>query len=156
MDYKSTRIGEFGDNQLKGINLVIKGVAKRYNFITGWELAKDWDKYPSMLLINLIVDLEKVGKYYDVKMLDYWLQEWKSDDFAESHYILNLAEDRKLDGLEEKNKLEKKINQAYEMIPDDLSTFYEFESDGTKGDYKCFIKVSQFQNGPSQKMYFSI
>jgi hypothetical protein len=74
-------------------------------------------------------------------MLDYWLEEWKSDDFAESHYILNLAEDRKLDGLEEKNKLEKKINQAYEMIPDDLSTFYEFESDGTKGDYKCFIKV---------------
>jgi hypothetical protein len=156
MDYKSRRIGEFGDNQLKGINLVIKGVAKRYNFITGWELAKDWDKYSSMLLINLIVDLDKVGEYYDVKMQDYWLEEWKSDDFVESHYILNLSEERTLDSGEEKSKLDKKINVVYEMIPDNLSAFYEFESDGRKRDYKCLIRVSQFQNGPSQKMYFSI
>ena len=134
MDYKTKRIGDFGDNQLKGINLVVKGVAKKFYFITGWELAEDWDKYPSMLLINLIVNLDKVGEYYDVKMQDYWLEEWKSDDFAESHYILNLVQDRKLDGLEEKNKLEKKINDVYEMIPDNLSTFFEFESDGTKRD----------------------
>jgi predicted nucleotidyltransferase len=156
MDYKSRRIGEFGDNQLKGINLVIKGVAKRYNFITGWELAKDWDKYSVMILINLIVDLDKVGEYYDVKMQDYWLKEWKSDDFVDSHYILNLSEERTLDSGEEKNKLDKKINGVYEMIPDNLSTFYEFESDGNKRVYKCSIRINQFQNGPSQKMYFSI
>lgn len=156
MDYKSKRIGEFGDNQLKGINLVIKGVAKKYDFITGWELAEDWDKYPSMLLINLIVDLEKVGEYYDVKMQDYWLEEWKSDDFVDSHYILNLSEKRTLNSGDEKNKLENKINELYKLIPDNFSVFYEFESDGIKRDYKCFIRVSRFQNGPSQKMYFSI
>jgi hypothetical protein len=156
MDFKSKRIGEFGEKQMMGINLAVKGVAKKYKFITGWELAKDWDKYPSLLLINLIVDLDKVGEYYDVKMQDYWLGEWKSDDFVESHYILNLAQDRKLDGLEEKNKLEKKINVLYEMIPNNFSTFYEFESDGTKGDYKCLIKVSRFQNKPTQKIYYSI
>jgi hypothetical protein len=51
-------IVEFGDKQLKGINLTIKGVAKKYPFITGWELNDNWDKWFSLVIINLIVDLE--------------------------------------------------------------------------------------------------
>jgi hypothetical protein len=156
MDFKSKRIGEFGEKQMMGINLAIKGTAKKYKFITGWELEKDWNKYPSFLVINLIVDLDKVGEYYDIKMKDYWLKEWKSDNFVESHYLLSLAEDRTLDSLGEKDKLENTINQLYKLIPDNLSVFYEFDSGLMKKDYKCTIQVTQFQNKPTQNIYYSI
>jgi len=156
MNIKSKRIGEFGDNQLKGINLVIKRTAKRFKFIIGWELTNDWDKYPSILTINLIVDLEKAEEYYETEMSDYWLKRWKSDEFLDSYYILNLSKDKKVNSLEEHDKLEETINELYKNLSDDLSVFYEFESDGLKKDFKCDIKIIQYQNGPSQKMYYSI
>ena len=156
MNIKSKRIGEFGDNQLKGINLVIKRTAKRFKFITGWELTNDWDKYPSMLTINLIVDLEKAEEYYETEMSDYWLKRWKSDEFLDSYYILNLSKDKKMNSLEEHDKLEETINELYKNLSDNLSVFYEFEYNGLKKDFKCSIKIVQYQNSPSQTMYYSI
>ena len=156
MEEKTKRIGEFGDNQMKGINLVVKGAAKKYNFITGWELADNWDKWPAMLAINLIVDLEKVGKFYDVKMSDYWLEEWYNDELIVSSYILTMSNETNSKSSEETRKINDTLKELYEILPDQFSTFYEFRYEDKVYEYKCFIQVHHFQNKPTQKIYYSI
>jgi hypothetical protein len=67
------RIGEFGEKQMKGINLAVKALAKKFPFVTGWELSDNWDIHFNIININLIVDLEKVREYYNVEISDYWI-----------------------------------------------------------------------------------
>ena len=156
MDFVTKRIGEFGEKQMTGINLAVKSAAKKFKFIIGWELAENWDKWPAMLSINLIVDLEKVGEYYDVKMSDYWLEQWQSDELVQSLYVLTLTDVTSPDSPDETKKINKTLTELYNIIPEQFSTFYVMESDKENYTFKCFIQVHHFQNKPTQKIYYSI
>jgi hypothetical protein len=155
MEAIKNRIGEFGEQQIKGINLAVMGLAKKFNFITGWELSNTWDRWPAMITINLIVDLEKVGKFYNVKMSDYWLEEWYSDEFVSTSYILTLSEDGN-SSPEETHKIDNNLKSLYEIIPDVFSVFYEYKTSEINFEDKCFTKLNRFQNKPTQKIYYSI
>jgi len=151
------RIGEFGEIQMKGINLVVKALSKKFPFVTGWELSDRWDIYFNIIFINLIVDLEKVGEYYNVDISNYWFDRWKSDEITDTSYILSMANNNLLDNLAETNKIKGKLEELYSILPDDFSLFYRFEDkDLNKIKNKCFINILYFVNKPSQNIYYSI
>lgn len=51
------------ENHIKGLNMVIKAVSRKFNFIVGWEIENL--KYEHTLFINILVDLKKVLEYYN-------------------------------------------------------------------------------------------
>jgi len=151
------RIGEFGEMEMKGINLVVKALVKKFPFVTGWELSDRWDKYFNIIFINLIVDLEKVREYYNVDISNYWFDRWKSDEITDTSYILSMANNNHLDNLAETNKIKEKLEELYSILPDDFSLFYRFEDkDLNSKKNKCFIDIHYFVNKPSQNIYYSI
>lgn len=154
---KGYRIGEFGEMQMKGINLVVKALSKKFPFVTGWELSQIWDEYYNVIFINLIVDLEKAGEYYNVEFSDYWIDSWKSDKMVDASYILSMAYNNNLNSLVETNKIKEKLQELYSNLPDDFCLFYRFEdTDLNKFKNRCFINIHYFVNKPSQNIYYSI
>jgi hypothetical protein len=151
------RIGEFGEKQMKGINLAVKALAKKFPFVTGWELSDNWDRHFNLININLIVDLEKVGEYYNVEINDYWIGRWNSDEVEDTSYILSTAYKTDLDNLVETNKIRKKMDDIYSSLPDDFCMFYRFDdAELNKFENKCFINIRYYVNKPSQNIYYSI
>ena len=60
--------------QLKGIDLSVKAVSKRFPFVESWKFTDDYQKYSSNLYIDLIVDYKKIGEYYGFKLLPVYEQ----------------------------------------------------------------------------------
>jgi len=61
MDYK------LNDKQMKGIDMVIRAIMKKYKFIKRWELYPDHEQYDSVIFINVIMDYQEFAdtyKYY--------------------------------------------------------------------------------------------
>ena len=61
MDYK------LNDKQLKGVDMVIRAICKKYKFIKGWELFPRHEDYESVLFIHVIMDYQEFAdtyKYY--------------------------------------------------------------------------------------------
>ena len=58
---------KINDKQMRGIDMVIKAIMKKYKFIKGWELYPDHEKYDSVIFINVIMDYQEFAdtyKYY--------------------------------------------------------------------------------------------
>lgn len=81
------RDDNFNDTQIKGIDLTIKAISKKYPFIKGWEFIKDYQKWKAHLYINVIVDWVEVGEFYGKKLKPYWLEEFKNNKKIDSSLI---------------------------------------------------------------------
>jgi hypothetical protein len=58
---------KINDKQMRGIDMVIKAIMKKYKFIKGWELYPDHEKYDSVIFINVTMDYQEFAdtyKYY--------------------------------------------------------------------------------------------
>ena len=58
---------KLNDIQMRGIDMVIKAIMKKYKFIKGWELYPDHGKYDSVIFLNVIMDYQEFAdtyKYY--------------------------------------------------------------------------------------------
>lgn len=55
------------DNINKGINIAVKMIKKYYPYIIGWEFDGGFNQYKYTFYINLILDREKVMKYYGLE-----------------------------------------------------------------------------------------
>ena len=51
---------ELTPNETRGVDLIVKSLKKKYNFITGWDVEDDYMKYDNTLFIKLTIDSEKV------------------------------------------------------------------------------------------------
>jgi len=157
MDYEINILGNFDEDKEKGINLVIKALSKKFPFIIGWELAENFDKYKIFYLINLIIDLEKVGEFYNVEMDSFFLKQWNSDSLYQTPYILTYSEAKKDDrNRSETKKIEEVLNNFYNRIPEKFSIFFDMTNNYGTYQYRMEIKIQYFQNKPTQNVYFSI
>jgi hypothetical protein len=148
---------KFGENQLKGINLVVKATAKKYPFIIGWELPKGWDNYSNITQISLIIDLDKVGEYYDIEMDDYWLNKWKDkSEFQETSFIFTLSKSNRNESMSETKKIRETLSKFYERLPDEFASFYFYEYSGEEYKGKSELLLKNFINTPTQEIYYSI
>jgi hypothetical protein len=58
---------KLNDKQMRGIDMVINAIMKKYKFLKGWELYPDHEKYDSVIFLNVIMDYQEFAdtyKYY--------------------------------------------------------------------------------------------
>ena len=58
---------KLNDIQIKGIDMVIRAIMKKYKFIKGWELYVDHEQYDAIIFINVNMDFQEFAdtyKYY--------------------------------------------------------------------------------------------
>jgi hypothetical protein len=61
-------------NVYKGINLSVKMLSQEFPFIVGWEFSEDINKYDFTIYISLLVNLEKVSKFYGLEVDPIYLR----------------------------------------------------------------------------------
>jgi hypothetical protein len=108
------------DKQIKGIDLAVKAVRKKYPFITEWGEYDKWEDYSVRLYVNLKVDPQLLADYVkgevsnDIPRNIFYLQdllEWETYDWDE------------LKELQE--KIEEDLEMAYEYLPNEYKVDYE-------------------------------
>jgi len=150
-----TRNNEFTDKQKRGIDLVVKSVAKKYPFIKGWEFTKNFKDYTAHLYINLIVDFDEVAKFYNETLHPAYAERKIPlissliKTFLSSNPILRFDSPER-DEFFEKNyndtkKITNLISSVYKSLPEDFLTYYNYESwDGTVKKSEVDLSVSDF------------
>ena len=59
---------ELTPNEIKGVDLVVKSLMKKYNFIIGWKPDENYMKYHYTLFINLKIDYDMVSDYFGIRI----------------------------------------------------------------------------------------
>lgn len=153
------RNNNFTPKQIRGIELTVKSVSKKFPFIEGWKFAPDFEKYDAHLYIDLIIDYEDFAKFYNSEIhpkyknktfdilpkvsipfsflstnpFAHWdSQEWK--DFFEDSYSKN-------------QKIKNMIFETYESLPDEFCIFYPIKKyypyEGVT-EIKCHLSVNDY------------
>jgi len=108
------------DKQIRGIDLSIRALKKKYPFITGWGEYEKWKDYNVTLFVDIQIDPQLLADYVKGKVSNdlpnkiYFLQdllEWETYDWDE------------LKELQE--KIEEDLEMAYEYLPNEYKVDYE-------------------------------
>ena len=149
------RDNKFTEKQIRGIDLIVKSVKKKYPFIRGWEFNKDFEKYVVHLYINLIVDFDEVAKFYkdDIHLVykDRRIPLISSLllTFLESNNFLGFDNPKRQEFFEynynETKKLTNLVSQLYKTLPEEFLIYYNYESwNGEIKKYEVDLSVSEF------------
>ena len=49
--------------KIKGIDIVVKSISKKYPFIKGWNLNDEWETWETLIAIDFLVDFNEFRKY---------------------------------------------------------------------------------------------
>jgi hypothetical protein len=142
---------ELTPNEIKGIDLIIKALKKKYNFITGWSPVDDYLKYYNTLFLSLDIDMEKVSDYYGFRirplikqfMLDkdnYWF----GRDISNPTIFLDLP-DNNDEGFQSKVRMNELSNTLYKQLPPQLQRTYIYESFSGENIYPVVINIHSFR-----------
>lgn len=152
----TSRDNNFNREQLRGVDLTVKSVAKKYPFIKGWSLAKDSDKYHLHLYINLIVDYNELAKFYNTEIHPLFADGTFPLESSLTHTFLktnpmtltSTPEYKKFfdESFRETQKIKNSMNQIYQLLPDELSIFYTSEFLGKDNVYKVTLEPDKFKD----------
>ncbi len=142
------------EKQIRGIDLSVKATKKAFPFIKGWEFTPDWERYTTVIYINLYIDFIALGKFLNMEVREYWLDRYESGEEFVTGALLSPFDwgDYGTDNWDKiaeiSHNLRQKINgtltKAYEFIPDDMSIFYNVGSGALSSDYKPTISSDNF------------
>jgi hypothetical protein len=108
------------DKQIRGIDLAVKALRKKYPFITGWGEYHWWEDYRVNLFIDMKIDPQLLAEYMKSEVSNYFpnniyflqdLLEWKTFDWDK---VKELQENIEYD-----------LQSAYEYLPDEYKVDYE-------------------------------
>jgi len=111
----------------KGVNIAVKMLSKKFNFVVDWELAEPADKYKYTVFINLFVSLEKVKKYYGIEVSEMYMQ-IKDYIYTTEHskaYPFSALDYNYV--IEEPYKVNKELTSTFEEIYNDLPDHLKME-----------------------------
>ena len=130
--------------QYKGVDLVIKGVKKKYNFIKGWQPYPQHENYENILFIEIIMDYQEFAdnyKYYFRRLRYSRVKSYgivpyveRSEGVTDSDLETHVRQIR--------SDIEESINILYQSLPDEYKFFWRIEG-GTK-DIVRQINVSDY------------
>jgi hypothetical protein len=149
MSYTVTRPTEYTEKQLKGIDLSVRGLMRKFPFITGWNLHERHDEYKTMLKIEVYANLEKLVKSYNVKVSDYYFDAIKSGEMIRVYSPLvianNFLEVRDLN-LPLTNDIKDTLNKIYSNLPSDyqFNIFYKFDFDDKPSPSLVNLDIDEF------------
>ena len=115
------------DKQIKGLNMLINAIKKKYKFIKGWEPIHDHENYSSVLFINLIMDFQEFADTYH-----YYLERLKYMKIDTTSLSPYMKKDNKEDTYEEIKKIRDEIEQnmttLYQSLPEEYISHYKMTS----------------------------
>lgn len=135
-------------DQVRGVDLIVKSVMKKYPFIKGGELSGDYEKFSAILYIDLNIDLFQLTEENGHRLSPPWIQEYEkygpntlitstlsgyiyrdrvnvNDDIFEIYYKLS-------------NEIRDDLNKMYEFLPDNMKVLYMANSDSS---FKTYVDV---------------
>ena len=135
---------ELTPNETRGIDLIVKSLKKKYDFITGWDVEDDYMKYDNTLFIKLTIDSEKVSDYFGfrirptIKRLmnekdDYWY----GKSISNPTVYLDLPEGNDY-GYKSKVHMNELANILYKQLPQQLQRTY------ISGEYEHLVTINIF------------
>ena len=65
--------------QLRALDKMIKVISRKFPFITGWKPSEDFLNYDTMLNIDFIVDIDKLGEFFNTELEPYYRRVIDSD-----------------------------------------------------------------------------
>jgi hypothetical protein len=148
MDHNTKDIKEpLTPNDIKGIDMVMRIMKKKFPFITGWEPTKDYRNYEGLLFIVVLINPYRLSDYLDCPIADYIEEEFilNPDRLYYGPASLFSRECLSFDqGYELKDKMEEKIKTIYrEIIPEEMCKFYIGKTLGN--EYKEGLSLSEFK-----------
>jgi len=130
--------------QVRGVNLVMKAIMKRYDFIKGWEPDQHHENYENILFIEIIMDFQEFAdkfNYYfkrfkHVQIKSYGIVPYveRSEGVIDSDLENNVKKIRQ--------DIEDSINILYQSLPDEYKVFWRLE--GTEKDAVRKIMISNY------------
>ena len=136
---------ELTPNQRRGIDLIVKSLKKKYNFIQGWNVDDDDMKYDNTLFIGLTIDSEKTSDYYGFRIrptikrfLDEKDDYWYGRSISNPTVYLDLP-DNNDDGYQSKVNMNELANTLYKQLPEKLQRTY------ISGDYEHLVNLNIFE-----------
>ena len=108
------------DKQIRGIDLAVKALRKKYPFITGWGEYDKWEDYNVNLFVDIQIDPQLLADYVkgevsnDLPNNIYFLQdllEWGTFNWDEIGEL--------------QTKIENDLQLSYEYLPDEYRVEYE-------------------------------
>ena len=136
---------ELTPNQRRGIDLIVKSLKKKYNFIQGWNVDDDDMKYDNTLFIGLTIDSEKTSDYYGFRIrptikrfLDERDDYWYGRSISNPTVYLDLP-DNNDDGYQSKVNMNELANTLYKQLPQKLQRTY------ISGEYEHLVNLNIFE-----------
>jgi len=144
----ATRNNDLTPKQKRGLELVLKTLMKKYNFINGWELIRDWGKWATTFYFNLDVNIYKLSEFYNKPIDEYNKIKIDNGEVIETTSLFSIVrttnpgEQDRDDAYNEKKNMQNFLNQLYENLPDDMVVVWSSE---TGREYKCNIGIEDFR-----------
>ena len=131
---------KLNDKQIRGVEMVIKAISRKYKFVKGWELYERNEKYESVLFINLIMDYQEFADTYKYYTRRNKHQRITTSSIAaymsKSEEDFNKPYDEKNTLYDEitniRNEMEKSIKQLYDNLPEEFISHFYLDSSPDK------------------------
>jgi hypothetical protein len=119
--------------QERALDKMIKAIMRKFPFITGWKPSNDFLAYDTMLNIDFIVDVDKLGEFFKTEPEPYYRRVIDSDgpyevyslgspfDYDKNPHIKDLSYDTT-------EKIERLLNNMNEELPEGFQITYPYEN----------------------------
>ena len=130
---------ELSPDEIRGVDLIVKALKKKYNFIQGWKPDDEYMKYDNTLFIHLLVDYDKVSDYFGMRirpsiknLLNLKDPEWWGKEIYSLTAFLEEPEGY-TGGYDTKTRMRDLAEHLYKQLPPQLQRTYTFQAyDGDK------------------------
>jgi hypothetical protein len=148
---ENERHPELTPNEIRGLDLIIKSLKKKYNFITGWSPVEDYTKYDNTLFLTLDIDMDKVSDYYGFRIRPLIKQfmidkdeYWFGRDISNPTVFLDLPDDND-EGYQSKVRMNTLSNTLYNQLPEKLQRTYMFVGTYDQRKFPVVINIHSFR-----------
>ena len=119
--------------QERALDKMIKAVSRRFPFITGWKPSEDFLAYDTMLNIDFIVDVDKLGEFFKAEPEPYYRRVIDSDGPYEvyslgSPFDYDKNPHIKVISYDTTEKIERLLNNMNEELPEGFQITYPYEN----------------------------
>jgi hypothetical protein len=147
----SKRDNNFTPKQIRGVDLVVKSMAKKYPYVKGWKFDEDYEKWTTTLYIDLFIDWKKYGEFYGYKMRKYY--EERYDEIygtlistSPQVFFTDSLDDSEREGFFEagygnNQKFKMTLIELYGMLPEEFIIKYTMDS-GILGNREIPVSIS--------------
>jgi len=139
---------ELTPNEIKGVDLCVKGLRKKYTFITGWDTIEDYRKYNNVLFISLTIDYYKLSDYFGLNIresmkryMDKKEDDWWGNDFYSLLSYMDIPNNIDM-SYDIKVQMNERLNMLYEAIPPELQRTWI--SDYAKQEYPINLSIQSY------------